>query len=79
MGCPFLLVQGAHRFWEHQIRNETNFARHVDYIHWNPVKHGLVIRAAEWSYSTVHRYVKEGIYSPDWGVAEDFDDEEFGE
>ncbi len=66
------------RFWEHQIRDETDFARHVDYIHWNPVKHGLVVRVREWQYSTFHRYVKEGIYSPEWGVTEDFDDE-FGE
>lgn len=67
------------RFWEHQIRDETDFARHVDYIHWNPVKHGLVVKASEWPYSTFHRYVKEGIYPPDWGTAEDFEDDEFGE
>ena len=67
------------RFWEHQIRDETDFARHVDYIHWNPVKHGLVARASEWPYSTFHRYVKEGRYSLDWGVTEDGDDGEFGE
>jgi putative transposase len=67
------------RFWEHQIRDERDFVRHVDYIHWNPVKHGLVTQAGEWPYSTFHRYVKEGVYTPDWRVAEDFDDSDFGE
>ncbi len=57
------------RFWEHQIRDETDFARHVDYIHWNPVKHGLVARAADWPHSTFHRFVRDGVYRPDWGLA----------
>lgn len=55
------------RFWEHQIRNEQDFAAHVDYIHYNPVKHGYVGKVADWSYSTFHRYVREGIYPADWG------------
>lgn len=54
------------RFWEHQIRNDADFARHMDYIHFNPVKHGHVANAAAWPYSTFHRYVREGVYSPDW-------------
>ena len=54
------------RFWEHHIRNEEDFARHIDYIHFNPVKHGHALRAADWPYSTIHRYVREGIYAPDW-------------
>lgn len=58
------------RFWEHQIRDDMDFARHVDYIHWNPVKHGLVGRACEWSYSTFHRYVREGVYPHNWGLSE---------
>jgi putative transposase len=57
------------RFWEHQIRDEGDFARHVDYIHWNPVKHGLVLRATDWPYSTFHRFVRNGAYRPDWGLA----------
>lgn len=57
------------RFWEHQIRDERDFARHADYIHWNPVKHGLVAHAMEWPYSTFHRFVREGAYLPGWGVA----------
>lgn len=58
------------RFWEHQIRDEADFARHVEYIHWNPVKHGLVARAVDWPYSTFHRFVRNGVYAPDWGLAE---------
>jgi putative transposase len=54
------------RFWEHQIRDETDFVRHVDYIHWNPVKHGHVRQAAEWPYWTFHRYVRSGVYAEDW-------------
>ena len=56
------------RFWEHQIRDDADFARHVDYIHWNPVKHGLVPRAGDWAYSTFHRFVSDEVYLPDWGL-----------
>lgn len=58
------------RFWEHQIRDDADFARHVDYIHWNPVKHGLVTRAIEWPYSTFHRFVQKGVYPCDWGLSD---------
>jgi putative transposase len=59
------------RFWEHKIRDEEDFARHVDYIHFNPVKHGHVQRAMDWPYSTFHRYVRDGGYAQDWaGMAE---------
>lgn len=55
------------RYWEHQIRDETDLARHVDYIHYNPVKHGWVIRAVDWPHSTLHGYIERGILSRDWG------------
>ena len=55
------------RFWEHQILNEDDYRRHIDYIHFNPVKHGLVNEPRTWPYSTFHRYVKMGIYPEDWG------------
>lgn len=58
------------RFWGHQIRDDADFVRHVDYIHWNPVKHGLVARAGDWPHSTFHRFVRDGAYSADWGLAE---------
>jgi len=50
------------RFWEHQIRDERDLTRHLDYIHYNPVKHGLVSDPADWSWSTYHRYVRQGYY-----------------
>jgi putative transposase len=55
------------RFWEHTIRDEKDFERHVDYIHFNPVKHGLVARVCDWPYSSFHRYVRRGVLPEDWG------------
>lgn len=57
------------RYWEHQIRDEADLRRHVDYVHYNPVKHGLVTRAADWPYSTFSRYVERGLLPEDWGMA----------
>ena len=59
------------RFWEHQIRDDRDFTAHVDYIHYNPVKHGLVKAPKDWEWSTFHRYVDDGIYDIDWGVTEE--------
>src|SRR3546814_7625349 len=59
------------RYWEHLVRDEDDLQRHVDYIHFNPVKHGHVARAVDWPYSTLHRYVAKGWLAEDWGgVAE---------
>ena len=66
------------RYWEHLIQDEDDLQRHVDYIHFNPVKHGYVQRAAAWPYSTFQRYVEKGWLTSDWGVAMDFACE-FGE
>ncbi|KQQ87841.1 transposase [Massilia sp. Leaf139] len=55
------------RFWEHQIRDERDFERHMDYVHINPVKHGQVAHASLWPYSSFGRYVREGVYPADWG------------
>ena len=55
------------RYWEHTLRDETDWHRHIDYIHYNPVKHEYVDQVAEWRYSTFHRYVEAGIYPSDWG------------
>lgn len=55
------------RFWEHQIRTEEEYQAYMDYIHYNPVKHGLVRSALDWPYSTFHRYVRLGIYPENWG------------
>jgi putative transposase len=54
------------RFWEHVICNEQDYEKHVDYIHYNPVKHSYVKRVADWPYSSFHRYVKEGILPMNW-------------
>ena len=54
------------RFWEHAIRNDADLARHVDYIHFNPVKHRLVTRACDWPHSSFHRYVAQGFLPLDW-------------
>jgi putative transposase len=58
------------RFWEHAIRDEDDYACHLDYIHYNPVKHGYVAAVAQWPYSTFHRWVKGGNYPLDWGGKE---------
>ena len=58
------------RFWEHQIQNQKDFNNHVNYIHYNPVKHGYVKSPCEWKYSCFHRYVRNGIYEKTWGDKE---------
>jgi putative transposase len=69
------------RYWEHTIRDERDFSRHVDYIHINPVKHGLVTRVRDWPFSSFHRMVKLGVYPEDWAgdVHEPENDGRFGE
>ncbi len=57
------------RFWEHMIRDDEDMANHVEYIHYNPVKHGLVVVPGEWQHSSFHRYVEEGLYPANWGAA----------
>jgi len=59
------------RYWEHQIRDEQDLAAHVDYIHHNPVKHGYVMRASDWPYSSIHRFIRMGWMSEDWGFVGD--------
>jgi putative transposase len=62
------------RYWEHTIRNEDDYAQHVDYIHFNPVKQGHVERVAAWPFSSFHRMVRLGLYPEDWaGDAKDYD------
>ena len=55
------------RYWEHAIRNDRDMAHHVDYIHFNPVKHGIVSRVRDWPHSGFHRYVEKGTLPVDWG------------
>ena len=58
------------RFWEHLIRDDKDFIGHVDYIHYNPVKHGLVTAPKNWEYSSFHRYVQSGVYEQEWGAGD---------
>lgn len=66
------------RYWEHLIRDEHDCARHVDYIHHNPVRHGHCRTPGEWPYSTVHRYIAAGVLPADWGASAIPVDREFG-
>ena len=55
------------RFWEHYLRDMDDWRRHMDYIHYNPVKHGLVDTPGDWAHSSFHKAVGKGWYEPDWG------------
>jgi putative transposase len=58
------------RFWEHQIRDDDDYQKHMDYIHYNPVKHGYVKNPAEWRYSSFSKAVTDGLYEANWGEFE---------
>jgi putative transposase len=58
------------RFWEHYIRNDEDLRKHLDYIHYNPVKHGLVSAPCHWPYSSFSRFVQMGWYEKAWGTNE---------
>ena len=55
------------RYWEHTIRDDRDFERHIDYIHFNPVRHGLVARVCDWPHSSFHLYVRRGLLSSSLG------------
>ena len=59
-----------HRYWEHLLRDEADFNRHVEYIHYNPVKHGYAKTPLDWPHSSFRRYVEVGVYPADWGCGE---------
>jgi putative transposase len=67
------------RFWEHTIRDERDFERCADYIHFNPVKHQIVSTPNAWPHSSIHRYIRAGILPEDWGGGAQADDASFGE
>ncbi|WP_417707483.1 REP-associated tyrosine transposase [Pseudomonas sp.] len=67
------------RFWEHRIHDGDDYQRHMDYLHFNPVKHGLVPRVVDWPWSSFHRLVKEGVYPAHWGADAVVDNGEYGE
>jgi putative transposase len=61
-----LAAASSEQAWEHLIRDEKDFERYVDYVHVNPVKHGLVTQVNLWPYCSFHRYVEKGIYPENW-------------
>ena len=67
------------RYWEHLVRDEADLSRHVDYVHMNPVKHGLVTRLADWPHSSFHRYVRKGILPMDWAGDMALEENRYGE
>jgi putative transposase len=67
------------RFWEHTIRDDGDFERCADYIHFNPVKHRLVSSPAAWPFSSLHRFIRAGLLAPDWGGDGQVTDGDFGE
>jgi len=66
------------RYWEHLIRDDQDYRQHVEYIHYNPVKHGYVRKPGAWPYSSFRRHVEEGLYAEDWGSTEPEWDGEVG-
>lgn len=66
-------------YWEHLIRSDDDYARHVDYIHINPVKHGHAAHPHQWLYSSIHLYVREGIQPLDWSSEVKVEDRPFGD
>jgi len=69
-----------YRFWDRIMRDQEDLSKHIDYIHYNPVRHGLTDNPFGWKYSSASDYLKEGFYAVDWGVREPVKIEgEFGE
>jgi len=67
------------RYWEHTIRDEADFARHVDYIHYNPVRHRLAACVRDWPHSSFHTYMRQGLLAADWAGDADEAASDFGE
>ncbi|WP_442497152.1 REP-associated tyrosine transposase [Methylobacter sp. sgz302048] len=61
------------RFWARLLCDQADFNNHMDYIHWNPVKHGYVRKVVDWPHSSFHRYVDQGVYPMNWGHSGNFD------
>ena len=68
------------RYWEHCIKDDRDFENHVNYIHYNPIKHGYVKHAVDWEYSSFHRYVANGLLPKNWGMSSELEHKgSFGE
>lgn len=66
------------RFWEHAIRDDNDYEKHMDYLHFNPVKHGWAKNVIDWPYSSFHKYLKDDVYPANW-AGEITDDIHVGE
>jgi len=79
MGVSTLRVW-QNRYWDHVIRNEEDLRNHIEYTHYNPVKHGLVRAPLEYKHSSFLSFVENGVYDSDWGSLDEFRFEgDFGE
>lgn len=67
------------RYWEHTITTELDYSKHIDYVHFNPVKHGYVSQVQDWPYSTFYHFVKDGILPIGWTNILEVEDNNFGE
>ena len=68
------------RFWDHILRDQRDMNHHINYIHYNPVKHLEIINPAEWKYSSIHKYLRDGLYAPNWcKIADEIEKYEYGE
>jgi putative transposase len=67
------------RFWEHLIRDDLDYERHINYIHYNPVKHGYVSKPNDWPYSSIHKFIRNNVFSSQWGADNEFNTTAFGE
>jgi putative transposase len=67
------------RYWEHTLRDDADFSRHADYIHYNPVKHGHAPTVGAWPHSSFARMVRSGGYAPDWNGCDQDNQRAFGE
>ncbi len=82
---PVMIARGERgvwqrRYWEHTIRDEDDYAAHMDYVHFNPVKHGLVSsKVADWPHSTFRQAVTKGFYPAQWAAEDGVMEGEFGE
>ena len=67
LGVPGSMKFWQKRYWDHVIRNEDDFSHHMDYIHYNPVKHGLVAKPEDWPHSSYAYWTERGVYPDRWG------------
>ena len=75
---PIMRTLWQARYWEHLIRDDQDYRQHVEYIHYNPVKHGYVRKPVAWPYSSFRQHVRDGLYAEDWGRTEPEWDGEVG-